>query len=174
MSWGGEWMWERIENSQTTKHDLSWLIKGMNTNSLLWVTDGSYDRKCTPVISGAGWIIFCQTTGKRLVISFWEKSPLAISYRAKLLGLCSLHLFALALSKFYKVSDWKATLCCDNLRALLLSAKDRCRIKPSAACSDIHRNLCATKNNFTGQFKYQHVAGHMDKYLLWHQLSLVQ
>ena len=167
-------MWEGIEDSQTTKHDLSWLIKGMNTHSLLLVADGSYDRKHAPVIIGAGWIIFCQTTGKHLVGSFWENSPLASSYRAKLLGLCSLHLFALAISKFYKVSDWKAALCCDNLRALLLSTKDRRHIKPSATCSDIHRNLCATKNNFTGRFRYQHVAGPMNKYLLWHQLSLVQ
>ncbi len=67
-------MWEGIEDSQTTKHDLSWLIKGMNTNSLLWATDGSYDRKRAPVISGAGWIIFCQTTGKHLVGSLGKVS----------------------------------------------------------------------------------------------------
>jgi hypothetical protein len=30
------------------------------------------------------------------------------------------------------------------------------------------------KNKFTGCFKYQHVVGHMDTYLLWQQLSLVQ
>ncbi len=98
-SWGGEWMWEGVKDSQATKHDLLWLVHGMETNSLIWVADGSYDRKRASVISGVGWIIFCQTTGKRLVGSFWEKSPLASSYRAELLGLCSLHLFALALSK---------------------------------------------------------------------------
>jgi hypothetical protein len=167
-------MWEGVEDSQATKHDLSWLIQGMETNTLIWVIDGSYDRKRASVISGVGWIIFCQMTGKRLVGSFWEKSPLASLYRAELLGLCLLHLFALALSKFYKVSGWKATLGCDNLRALILSSKERRRIKPSAACSDIHRSFRSTKKNFTKCFKYQHVAGHMDKYLLWHQLSLIQ
>ena len=109
-SWGGEWMWDGIEDSQGKKLDLSWLIEGMRTNLLLWVTDGSYDRKRAPVISGVGWIVFCKTTGKRLVGSFWEKSPSASSYKAKLLGLCALHLFAWALSEFYKVSGWKATL----------------------------------------------------------------
>ncbi len=99
---------------------------------------------------------------------------MASSYRAELLGLCSLLLFTLALSKFYKISGWEATLCCDNLQPLQLSSQERQRIKPSAACSDLHRSLRSTKNNFTGHFKYQHVAGHMDKYLLWHQLSLVQ
>ncbi len=57
-------------------------------------------------------------------------------------------------AKFYKVPGWKATLCCDNLRALQLSSQERRRIKPSAACSDLHRSLCSTKNIFTGCFEY--------------------
>jgi hypothetical protein len=61
-----------------------------------------------------------------------------------------------------------------HLRALILSLKECRRIKPSAACSDIHWSFCSTNENFTRRFKYQHVAGHMDKYLLWHQLSLIQ
>jgi hypothetical protein len=131
-------MWDGVEDSQATKHNLSWLIQGMEMNSLIWVTDGSYDRKRTPVISGVGWIIFYQTTSKHLVGSFWENSPSVSSYRAELLGLCLLHLVALALSKFYKVSGWKAMLGCNNLCALILSSKERRWIKPSAACSDIH------------------------------------
>jgi hypothetical protein len=99
-SWGGKWMWDVVKDSQATKHDLSWLIQGMETNSLIWVTDGSYERKRDPVISGVGWIIFCQTTGKGLVGSFWEKSPLASLYIAELLGLCLLHLVASALAEF--------------------------------------------------------------------------
>ncbi len=172
-SLGGKWMWNRVKDSQAMKHDLSWLIQGMETNSLIWVTDGSYDRKRAPVISGVGWIIFCQTTGKHLVGLFWKKSPSASLHRAELLGLCLLHLVALALSN-YKVSGWKATLGCNNLRALILSSKECRRSKPSAACLDIHWSFRSTKKNFTGCFKYQHVAGHMDKYLLWHQLSLIQ
>jgi hypothetical protein len=43
--WGGEWMWEGVEDSQPTKNGLSWLKQGMEINSLIWVTDGSYDRK---------------------------------------------------------------------------------------------------------------------------------
>jgi hypothetical protein len=63
---------------------------------------------------------------------------------------------------------------CDNLRALTMSSNKRQQIKPSAACADIHCSLRATKKNFTGGFNYQHMTGHMDKYLLWHQLSLIQ
>jgi hypothetical protein len=69
-TWGGEWMWEGIEDDQATKSNLSWLVQGMKSNTLLWVTDGPYDRKCAPVLRGVRWIIFCQDTGKHLVGSF--------------------------------------------------------------------------------------------------------
>ena len=38
-------MWESIDDSQQSKHNLSWLVEGMKFNTLTWVTDGSYDRK---------------------------------------------------------------------------------------------------------------------------------
>jgi hypothetical protein len=69
-TWGGEWMWEGIEYGQAKKHNLSWLVQGMESNTLLWVTEGSYNRKHAPVLSRVRWIIFCQKTGKRLVGSF--------------------------------------------------------------------------------------------------------
>jgi len=47
-------------------------------------------------------------------------------------------------------------------------------IRPSAKCTDIQRSFKATKRTFTGKFTYMHVYGHMVKYLLWHQLSLIQ
>jgi len=47
-------MWEGIEDGQATKSDLSWLVQGMKLDSLLWVTDGSYDRKRAPVLSRVG------------------------------------------------------------------------------------------------------------------------
>jgi hypothetical protein len=118
-------MWDKIGDGQATKSNLTWLVQGMKSNTLVWVTDGSYDRKRAPLLSGVGWIIFCQDSGKRLVGSFWEKSSLVSSYRAELLGLCSLHLFALALSEFYTISGWKATLCCNNLQAIQLSSQER-------------------------------------------------
>jgi len=38
-------MWESIDASQQSKHNLSWLVEGMKFNTLTWVRDGSYDRK---------------------------------------------------------------------------------------------------------------------------------
>ena len=67
----------RQEEVSTSKKTLGiynapgpWLVQGMKSNTLVWVTDGSYDRKRTPLFSKVGWIIFCQDTDKRLVSSF--------------------------------------------------------------------------------------------------------
>jgi hypothetical protein len=67
-----------------------------------------------------------------------------------MLGLCALHLFARALSEIYKIHEWKATLCCDNKRALELSSYTRQKIRPSAKCADIQQSLKATKHTFKG------------------------
>jgi hypothetical protein len=44
-TWGGTWMWEGIDAAQTTKRDLTWLVEGMKSNTLVWVTDGLYNQK---------------------------------------------------------------------------------------------------------------------------------
>ncbi len=117
-TWGGTWMWKSIDKSQQTKHNLTWLVEGMKSNTLIWVTDGSYNRKRAADLCGVGWIIFCNKTGLWLTGTFWERSPAASSYRAEMLGLCALHLFARALSEFDKIQVWKATAGCNNKRAL--------------------------------------------------------
>ncbi len=53
-------MWESIDKSQQTKHNLTWLVESMKSNTLIWVTDGSYDRKRAADLCGVGWIIFLQ------------------------------------------------------------------------------------------------------------------
>jgi hypothetical protein len=97
---------------------MSWVANGPTIGSLIWVTDGSYDRKRASDLSGVGWIIFCKSTGFCITGSFWERSISATSYRAELLGLCALHFLARAVAEFYKLDEWTATLCCDNKQAL--------------------------------------------------------
>ena len=99
-SWGGTWMWEVIEPGKDIPADVSWIVNGLRNGSLIWTTDGSYDRKKAVDLCGVGWMIFCTNTGFRLTGTFWERSPLASLYRAELLGLCALHLFAQALAEF--------------------------------------------------------------------------
>jgi hypothetical protein len=84
----------RKRGRQGLPYVMSWVAEGMTNNSLVWVTDSSYDRKKAINLCGVGWIIFCTKTGFRLTGTSWEKSNSASSYRAELLGLCTLHLLA--------------------------------------------------------------------------------
>ena len=114
------------------------------------------------------------TTGNRLMGLCRERSNAASSYRAEMLGLCALHLFARALTEYFKVNKWRATICCDNQRALEWLAHPLRRIKPSSKCADIRQSFRSTKQGLSGTFKYKHVYGNMDNYLLWHQLTIKQ
>jgi hypothetical protein len=146
----------------------------MTEGSLIWTTDRSYDRKRAADLLGVGWIIFCKTTGKRIMGSFWERSSTASSFCAEMLGLCTLHLLARVITDAYEVQSWTALMCCNNKRILMLSSHHRGRIRPSAKCAHIRRNFHATKQTYQGGFKYLHVYGHMDQHLSLMQLSLTQ
>jgi hypothetical protein len=158
-------MWDDIDFTQDTTQDLKWVADGMQNNSLVLTTDGSYDRKRAADLSGVGWIIFCKRTGLKMIGTFWEKSPLASSFRAEMLGLASLHLLERAVVKFFNLGQWAAVISCDNKKALELSLNHHRRIKPSAKCANIRHSFRATKQTFIGRFKYVHIYGHMDQYL---------
>ena len=146
-SWEGNWMWEGIDNDHDKKSDMSWRAKGMTHNSLIWVTDGSYNRKKARDLSGVGWIIFCTRTGLRLGGTFWEKSTGANSYPVEMLSLCAFHLLAQAVAEFYKVDKWAAILRCDNKCALELSSHHRCP----------HKTQCQVRRYTLNHLRYQTV-----------------
>jgi hypothetical protein len=83
-------MWKDIDFTQETTQDLKWVAKGMENNTLVWTTDGSYNRKQAANLSAVSWIIFCKRTGLQMTGTFWEKSPSASLFRAEMLGLCCL------------------------------------------------------------------------------------
>jgi hypothetical protein len=51
---------------QDTTQDLRWVAKGMQTNTLVWKIDGSYNRKRAAVLSGMRWIILITSGIHRL------------------------------------------------------------------------------------------------------------
>jgi hypothetical protein len=75
----------------------------MKNNTLVWTTDGSYNRKQANDLSGVGWIIFCKRTGLQMTGTFWGKSPSGSLFRVKMLGLCCLHLLAGAVAEFFGI-----------------------------------------------------------------------
>jgi hypothetical protein len=106
--------------------------------------------------------------------TFWEKSPSASLFRAEMLGQCCLHLLARGVAKFFDLGQWAAILSCNNKRDLELSSNHRQRIKPSANSANIRHSFRATKQGCIKGFKYVHIHGHMDQFLPWNQLSLMQ
>jgi hypothetical protein len=47
-------MCKGVDEAQPTKHDLTWLVEGMKSNTLVWVTDGLYDWKKVADLNGVG------------------------------------------------------------------------------------------------------------------------
>jgi hypothetical protein len=85
-----------------------------------------------------------------------------------------MHFLAQAAAEYHHSDRWSATLCCNNLRALEMSSHHRRRIQPSAKCADICHSLRMTKQLLHGAFQYVHVHGHMNRFLQWEQLTLMQ
>ncbi len=118
-------MWESITRD---KYELGWIVHGIKDVTLIWVTDGFYDRKRVPTISDADWLVHWTRTQKMLKGSFFEVSLHASLYRGKLLGLCSMYLFALTLEEFFAVEGWTAKVCCNNERVLDQASRDRLQV----------------------------------------------
>ena len=98
--------------------------------------------------------------------NFWEKPNSAISYRAEQLCVCAIHHLIAALASFYKIEKCTTKIWCDNMGPG--------RVCPGASCADILRNIRNTRNRIHATIKYDHVDGHMDKYLLFTQMTLEQ
>jgi hypothetical protein len=65
-SWGESWTWDDIDFTQDTTQDHKGVANGMQNNTLVWTTDGSYNRKRAADLSGVGWIIFCKRKGLQM------------------------------------------------------------------------------------------------------------
>ena len=65
-------------------------------------------------------------------------------------------------------------MCCDSQSAISLSERLGRRVRPSSKCADILRSIRSSKNRMKAHLSYEHVDGHMDWYLLWHQMTLQQ
>ena len=168
-SWGGEWMWEHIEDPY---EDTVWMAEALTNGTAVLVTDGSFDRSLAPNVSGAGWTFCCRRTERIVRGSFYEVSPSASAYRGELLGLVALHTLSLALTSYYQVDRGKGKVCCDNIGALNQSSKWVRRVRTGSKQSDLLRAIRTCKLDNRLAFLYHHVKGHQDRHLLWHQLTL--
>ena len=135
--------------------------------------DGSYDRKRSPHVCAAGWIIMDTATGSRLAGSFSEYSSSASSYRGELLGLCAINVILLALTIVGNIDNKpRVSIWCDNKGAVNRASDQSRRIKCGRPCADILRLLRSIRQELPLSASYTHVKAHMDDKLSWEQLTL--
>ena len=169
--WGGDWMWTNVKNEGP---NLRWVVDAITNGTALWVTDGSYNRTVAPHTSGAGWLVYCTATKRKMTGFFYERSQRAGSYRAELLGLLAIHTLLAALEAYYKLPPSSGKICCDNQGALYKSKEYRRRIPVGASQADIKRCFRNVKTGLCAKLVYEWVESHQDRLKLWFQLSLEQ
>ncbi len=89
---GGTWMWDYVLDVTS---EPSWLQLALERGTSVLATDGSYNRKRGPNVSGAGWVIACWRSGNILKGSCFEFSSNVSSNRGEFLGLVAIHTLVL-------------------------------------------------------------------------------
>lgn len=172
---GGEWMWENIQFDDPDDTSVEWIVRAMETNKSLWVTDGSHFSQRGPYVSGSAWVVSDVVTGKTMTCSFVEHSPDASSYRAESLGLYSIHAFVGALHDHFQLGPSSVEICCDNDAALKEAQGRKSRISAGKRCADVFRGIRQiTRNITTVNWNYTWVKAHMDDVLDWAELTHAQ
>jgi hypothetical protein len=59
----GSWMWRNIDTGDKPEDNMQWVADRMTAGTLIWRTNGSYNRKRATDLLGVGWIIFFKATG---------------------------------------------------------------------------------------------------------------
>ena len=168
---GGRWMWKHVEGDHA---DMKWVATALHYNTLVMVTDGSYNKTLAPKISGAGWMITFTTSQKMLGGWFYEASAKAGSYRGELLGTVTIHLLTAFAAEFYIIPTCRGQVHCDNKGALHQALKRLQRVRTGAKHSDLLRSLRSIKANQPMEYSYTHVRAHQDDHLTWRSLSLIE
>jgi hypothetical protein len=141
-------MWNFVSDVTS---ELSWLPLALESGTVVLATDGSYDRKKGPNMSGAGWVIACWRSGRVLKGSFFGFSSNASSYRGELLGLVAIHTRVLHVCRFYQPSMVTGKIVCNSKLALYKSSKKgHRRIRPGVAQADLFRALRSIHHKMPG------------------------
>ena len=117
--------WEKAHGTTRTDN-MTWMVDGMKNNTITWCTDGSYHRKHTPKVSGAGWIAYCTRTNNNMAGSFYEISDDAGFYRGEQIGLCTIHVGCNSLLLRAKLQSHSCTLLCGGVRSCIPHSYSKC------------------------------------------------
>ena len=112
---GGNWMWKKMTGDT---EDISWMATALTKGTILMAADDSYNPNKSTLISGAGWVICCSFSGRRIQGQAYEKSTSAGSYRGEMLGLLALYATIAAVHTHFKLTETLGVIIGDNQGAL--------------------------------------------------------
>ena len=154
--------------------DGSWIYGGLLNNTLVLMSDGSYNRGMAPEVCSSASIILRSDTGDRAVVTWVEKSDVhtADNYRAELLGAIALQLLVrVALDGKYICKDMRPRFGCDNKTVVFHGNHPYRPMPEKQAQADLLRYLKLLVRESPVKVRYYHVYGHLDEYLDRSQLT---
>lgn len=139
---GGSWM---CKNMTGNIEDMAWLATALINWTALLAADCSFNVNKSTLISGAGWIIYCSATGKKIQGLAYKKSAGASLYRGKMLGLLAIYIITATAHSFYKLVRTSGKIIGDNQGAPSQAHQSHKRVTPSEKQTDIIRAIRLAK-----------------------------
>jgi hypothetical protein len=164
-------LWENLQ----LDGDGSWIYEGLLANTLIMMSDGSYNEKVGHDICSCAAIILCTATGKKASVIWVEKSDVhtADNYRAEILGGIAIQLLLqVATDGKYISSDMKPRLGCDNKGVVHHGNHPRGPMPEKQRQADVLRYYKRLVHDAPFRCRMFHVYGHMDQLLKWEELTL--
>ena len=163
-------MWERMTGDT---EDISWIATALTKGTILMAADGSYNPNKSTLISGAGWIVCCSISGKRIQGQAYEKSTSAGSYRGEMLGLLALYATIATAHEYFNLTKTSGVIIGDNQGALSQAHRKKKRVTPSEKQTDIIWAIRAAKYHCQGtKLEKRWVKSHADNLKQWKELTI--
>jgi hypothetical protein len=169
-----------LPNQSLWKHltldgDGSWIYEGLLANSLVMMSDGSYNEKIGRDLCSCAAVIYCRRTQQKATVTWVEKSDVytADNYRAELLGGIALQLLVqVATDGKYISSEMRPRFGCDNKGVVHHGNHPRRPMPEKQQQADVLRYYKRLVRDAPFKCKMFHVYGHLDKLLAWDELTL--
>jgi hypothetical protein len=169
-----------LHNQSLWKHltfdgDGSWIYEGLLSNSLVMMSDGSYNDKIGRDLCSCAAVIYCRNTRNKARVTWVEKSDVytADNYRAELLGGIALQLLVkVATDGKYIGSEMKPRFGCDNKGVVHHGNHPRRPMPEKQPQADVLRYYKRLVRDAPFRSRMFHVYGHLRELLEWDEMTL--
>jgi hypothetical protein len=158
----------------TVDGDGSWIYEALLSNSLVMMSDGSYDPLLAEDVCSCAAMVECSVTGRRASLSWVEKSDRlsADNYRAEILGGIALQmLVSVACDMKYISPSMKPHFGCDNNGVVYHGNHPHRPLPAKQAQADVLRYYRQLVQSAPFKCKMYHVHGHLDRYLSYAEMT---